>query len=219
MQRLSRLLVLILLIGTPLQWLHAAESDALARLGERLGPLRAMQANFAQTVYDDSGEPLQSSEGTMLVQRSDRLRWETTSPFSYLIVTDGVTLWRYDADLEQATKRPFSGELADTPALILGGDMARIARHYEVGWEQSSDGELFTLVPRNKAALFRELRLKFAGGGVSELQLRDNLDQRTEIRFFALNVNPTLTANSFQFTPPAGVDVIVESGSGSTERP
>ncbi len=207
----SRLLVLILLIGAPLQWLHAAEPDALTRLGERLGPLRSMQARFAQTVYDDSNEPLQSSEGTMVVQRSDRLRWETTSPFSYLIVTDGVTLWRYDADLEQATRQPFNGELANTPALILGGDMAKIARHYEVSWEQSSDGELFTLLPRSKEALFRQLQLKFSKGGVSELLLRDNLDQRTEIRFFSLVVNPTLTAKTFQFTPPTGVDVITEA--------
>ncbi len=207
----SRFLVLILLIGAPLQWSHATDGDALKKLGDRLGPLRAMQARFAQTVYDERGEPLQSSEGTMLVQRSDRLRWETTSPFSYLIVTDGVTLWRYDADLEQATRQPFSGELANTPALILGGDMAKIAKHYDVSWEQGSDGELFTLTPRSQETLFSQLQLKFSGGGVSELVLRDNLDQRTEIRFFSLVINPTLTPNSFQFTPPAGVDVISEA--------
>ena len=211
MPLLSRLLVLILLIGAPLQWSHAAEPDALTRLGERLGPLRSMQAKFAQTVYDEADTPLQSSEGTMVVQRSDRLRWQTTSPFNYLIVTDGVTLWRYDADLEQATKQPFNGELANTPALILGGDMAKIAQYYDVRWQQSSDGELFTLLPRNKGSLFRELQLKFANGGISELLLRDNLDQRTEIRLFSLQVNPMLTAKTFQFAPPAGVDVIEEA--------
>jgi outer membrane lipoprotein carrier protein len=211
MHCVPRVLILILLIGAPLQWLHAADGDALARLDKRLGPLRAMQAQFVQTVYDERGEPLQSSEGSMVVQRSNRLRWETTSPFNYLIVTDGVTLWRYDADLEQATRTPFSGELANAPALILSGDTAKIGAQYAVSWEQLSDGELFTLVPHNSDSLFRELQLKFSGSAVSELRLRDNLDQRTEIRFFSLVVNPTLTVKTFQFVAPEGVDVISEA--------
>jgi outer membrane lipoprotein carrier protein len=185
-----------------------AAPTALERLGNYLGPLESMRAGFSQTVFDEDGAPLQSSEGQMAVKRSDNLRWEVESPFAYLVVTDGETLWRYDADLEQATRQPFTGELADTPALIFGGDLQRIGRSYEVSWEQGSEGEWFTLVPRADNALFRSLALQFTNGAVTRLELRDSLDQRTEIRFHSVQVNPTLERSLFSFQPPAGVDVV-----------
>ncbi|MET0379936.1 MAG: outer membrane lipoprotein chaperone LolA [Spongiibacteraceae bacterium] len=191
---------------------YAAQADdaAVQKLGVKLEPLAVLQAQFVQTVSDDKGKILQTSEGTLAVKRVNRLRWETTSPFAYLIVTDGKILWRYDRDLEQATKQAFSGELADAPALILSGDMVRIRARYDVKWEQGSAGEWFTLVPKAQKPMFRELKLLFSGGGLAELDLIDNLAQRTEIRFSAVKVNPTLPDTLFNFTPPVGVDVVVD---------
>lgn len=190
--------------------LAQADDAAVQKLGVKLEPLAVLQAQFVQTVSDDKGKVLQTSEGTLAVKRVNRLRWETTSPYAYLIVTDGKVLWRYDRDLEQATKQPFNGELADAPALILSGDMARIRARYEVKWEQGSAGEWFTLMPKAQKPLFRELKLLFSANGLTELDLIDNLAQRTEIRFSAVKVNPVLPDSLFNFTPPAGVDVVAD---------
>lgn len=187
-----------------------ADDAAAQKLGAKLEPLAVLQAQFVQTVSDDKGKVLQTSEGTLAVKRVNRLRWETTSPFSYLIVTDGKTLWRYDRDLEQATKQPFNGELADAPALILSGDIERIRARYDVRWEQGSQGEWFTLQPKSQKPLFRELKLLFASSGLAELDLIDNLAQRTEIRFSSVKVNPALSDTLFNFTPPPGVDVVAD---------
>lgn len=187
-----------------------ADDAAVQKLGAKLEPLAVLQAQFVQTVSDDKGKVLQTSEGTLAVKRVNRLRWETTSPYSYLIVTDGKTLWRYDRDLEQATRQPFDGELADAPALILSGDMARIRTRYDVKWEQGSTGEWFTLTPKAQKPLFRELKLMFSNSGLAELDLVDNLAQRTEIRFSAVKVNPALPDTLFTFTPPAGVDIVTD---------
>lgn len=206
MQKFLRALsATIFLLGSALTM---ADDVAVQKLGVKLEPLAVLQAQFVQTVSDDKGKVLQTSEGTLAVKRVNRLRWETTAPYSYLIVTDGKTLWRYDRDLDQATKQAFNGELADAPALILSGDMARIRARYEVKWEQGSAGEWFTLVPKAQKPLFRELKLLFASGGLAELDLIDNLAQRTEIRFSAVKVNLALPDTLFNFTPPAGVDVV-----------
>lgn len=185
-----------------------ADDAALQRLGTQLDALKSLQAQFVQTVSDEKGSVLQTSQGTLAVKRGNRLRWETTAPFAYLIVTDGSVLWRYDRDLEQATRQKFSGELADTPALILSGDMARIRANYDVSREQGSRGEYFRLVPKQKNALFHSLTLQFAGGTISQLVLQDNLDQRTDIRFNAVVNNPALPDALFRFDPPQGVDVV-----------
>lgn len=185
-----------------------ADDLALQKLGARLEPLAVLQAQFVQTVSDDKNKVLQTSEGTLAVKRVNRLRWETTAPYAYLIVTDGKVLWRYDRDLEQATRQPFDGELANAPALILSGDMARIRAHYDVTWEQGSAGDWFKLQPKAAKPLFRELKLLFSAAGLAELDLVDNLAQRTEIRFSKVVANAALPDALFTFSPPTGVDVI-----------
>ena len=185
-----------------------ADDAALQRLSVRLDGLKSLQAQFVQTVSDEKGKVLQTSQGSLAVKRGNHLRWETSSPFAYLILTDGSTLWRYDHDLEQATRQKFKGELADTPALILSGDMARISANYEVNIEQGGSGEYFHLVPKQKNALFHSLTLLFSGNSVSQLVLQDNLDQRTEIRFNSVVNNPALADSLFHFDPPKGVDVV-----------
>ncbi|HSB97443.1 MAG TPA: outer membrane lipoprotein chaperone LolA [Spongiibacteraceae bacterium] len=177
-------------------------------MSTRLEGLKSLQAQFVQTVSDEKGKVLQTSQGTLAVKRGNHLRWETSAPFAYLIVTDGSMLWRYDRDLEQATQQKFKGELADTPALILSGDMARIRANYEVRFEQGGTGEYFHLAPKQKNALFHSLTLLFSGNSVSQLVLQDNLDQRTEIRFNSVVNNPVLADSLFHFDPPKGVDVV-----------
>jgi outer membrane lipoprotein carrier protein len=130
--------------------LAQADDEALQRLSTRLDALKTLQAQFVQTVSDEHGKVLQTSQGTIAVKRGNRLRWETTAPFAYLIVTDGAQLWRYDRDLEQATRQNFTGELANTPALILSGDMPRIRTNYDVTLEKGAAGDYFKLVPKRK---------------------------------------------------------------------
>ncbi|HEY3699733.1 MAG TPA: outer membrane lipoprotein chaperone LolA [Spongiibacteraceae bacterium] len=187
-----------------------ADDAALQRLSVQLDPVKSLQAQFVQTVSDSNGKVLQTSQGTLAVKRGNRLRWETNAPFAYLIVTDGTVLWRYDRDLEQATRQKFNGQMADTPALILSGEVQRIHSNYEVSREQGSAGEYFHLVPKQKDALFRSLTLVFSNNGIAQLILQDNLDQRTEIRFNSLINNPALSDSLFHFDPPKGVDVVVD---------
>lgn len=203
-----RFIVALLFMFSPL--LALADDAALQKLSAQLEPLKSLQGQFVQTVSDEKGKVMQTSQGTVAVKRGNRLRWETTSPFAYLIVTDGAVLWRYDQDLEQATKQRFKGELADTPALILSGDMPRIRANYHVGVEQGSNGVYYRLTPKQTNALFRALTLQFAGDKISQLVLLDNLDQRTEIRFSNVVNNPTLSDVVFRFEPPPGVDVVVD---------
>ena len=200
------LLITAMLIA---QCVHADDA-ALQKLSAQLDPVKSLQAQFVQTVSDNKGKVLQTSQGTLAVKRGNRLRWETTAPFAYLIVTDGNLLWRYDRDLEQATRQKFNGQLADTPALILSGETQRIRSSYEVTREQGSTGEYFHLVPKQKSALFHSLTLVFSNNGISQLVLLDNLDQRTEIRFNSLVSNPALPDALFHFDPPQGVDVVVD---------
>ena len=72
------------------------------------------------------------------------------------------------------------------------------------------------LMPRKADGDFRELRLGFAGSELRRMTLLDRLGQTTELEFSRIERNPRIDASQFQFTPPAGVDVVGRAPSGST---
>ena len=90
--------------------------EALARFVDRV---ETLSADFEQIERDDRDEVLQSSRGHLWLQRPGRFRWEVTEPFSQLVVADGDTLWNYDPDLAQATRRPAREANAGIPCMIV----------------------------------------------------------------------------------------------------
>ena len=104
----------------------------VAQLHLQLSSLKTLQADFEQDVFDEDGTLLQQSRGELMVERPNKLRWESREPFHYLLISDGETLWRYDADLEQLNTEAFSPELAQTPALIIGASIAELESRFEV---------------------------------------------------------------------------------------
>lgn len=193
--------------------LPALAADGVARLAAILGAQRSMQADFEQTVTGSNGAVTQTARGTMQVARPQLFRWEVREPFVQLIVADGKEVWVYDPDLAQVVVRPFDAQLADTPALLFGGDARRIGERFEVRIvEEKSTGIRFELKPRSDNALFESLRVAFIGGDLREMSLVDGLGQRTRIRFDNVQQNVNLPAAQFRFTPPDGTDVIREKG-------
>ena len=68
-----------------------------------------------------------------------------------------------------------------------------------------------TLTPkRDQDASFQSARLGFDAGALVRMEVVDALGQRTEIAFSGWRKNPRFAADTFRYTPPAGVDVIGE---------
>ncbi|WP_280954990.1 outer-membrane lipoprotein carrier protein LolA [Paludibacterium denitrificans] len=50
---------------------------------------------------------------------SGKFRWEYNKPYEQLIVGDGKTLWIYDKELAQVTKKSLNAALGSSPAALL----------------------------------------------------------------------------------------------------
>ena len=113
---------LLAMVSTSLQ---AATSNALDQFLENLQSLRA---SFTQTVVDAKGQELEKGEGSLLVRRPGRFRWEYTPEGAgpQLLVADGTNLWFYDRDLQQATVKPAAAALTTTPVILLSGTAAEM---------------------------------------------------------------------------------------------
>lgn len=192
-----------------------ADVDAGYRQVDRfMQGLTGLDASFRQVLRDSRGQTAQQSAGRLQILRPDRFRWEYESPHAQLIVSDGQRLWLYDPDLEQVTVRALDRTLAGTPAMLLSG-AGDLRSGFDVERVERRDGVFWVLLaPKRTDTDFRRMRLGFRDDALAFMELEDKLNQTTVLEFIGLRRNPSLKADQFTFTPPAGADVI-----GATSNP
>lgn len=176
--------------------------------------LKGLDGQFAQKVFDPKGKLKETSSGKVALSAPRLFRWEYVKPFPQLIVADGKTVWIYDPDLQQVTKRPQGVEEQNSPlsALI---DPGKLDAQFVVKEDGSAEGlNWLNLAPRGNAAdaSFRSARLGFGQAALVKMQVVDALGQRTEIDFNGWKRNPAFDKGTFRYAPPKGVDVIGDGG-------
>ena len=184
-----------------------ADASAAGRLEAALKGVTSFRAEFRQTVTNAAGQQTESAEGTVALARPGRFRWDYRVP-EQLIVSDGTTVWLYDADLAQVTVRPAAEALVGTPALLLSGQ-ADLRAEFDVSDGGTDDGLAWCLLaPRDAQSDFRELRVGIGDGLLRRMVLVDRLGQTTRLDFDRIERNPRLDPEGFRFSPPPGVDVV-----------
>ena len=171
--------------------------------------LNGLEGQFSQQVYDANGKRKETSNGRVSLSAPRLFRWEYVKPFPQLIVADGKTVWVYDPDLRQVTKRPQGVEEQNSPLAALI-DPAKLDKEFLVK-ELPDEGGLqwLQLTPREGAdASFQSARLGFDAQGLAQMRVVDALGQRTEITFQGWKRNPKFANSTFRYTPPKGVDVV-----------
>ena len=197
-------------VAPPAETATAAPGASRARIDAFMGEVRSFSAGFEQTLYDEAGEPLQSSAGRVLLERPGRFAWEYTEPAGQRIVADGARVWLYDPDLEQVTVNRIDERVAGTPLVVLMGT-APLDEAFDVTPLGDSGGIDWTeLVPKGEAADFEAVYLGFDADGLAAMELRDSFGQATQIRFSDFAANVDVPAGAFDFTVPDDVDVIGE---------
>ncbi len=197
------LLILCLTLGT--LDVHATGSD---RLQTFMNSTRSMRAQFEQTIVDRNGKLTQSSNGTFEFARPGRFRWVYLKPDPQTIVSDGQTLWLYDPELNQVTRRKLDQALGATPAALLAGNV-EVLKAFALA-DEPDQGALqwVRATPRERDTSFGQIRMGFSAEGIAAMELIDGFGQRTRLNFSALERNPSIDAGQFRFSPPSGADVV-----------
>lgn len=190
-------------------------ADAIARVQARYDEIRDLEARFEQTTRSVTlgGASLGSdgaSTGRVVFAKPGRMRWSYESPRESLVVSDGETLWLYDAEAKEAQRLPVErGALPGGALLFLLGE-GRLAEEFRV--ESASCGEELLeleLVPREPASYERlALRADAETGDVVGTRVVDLLGNVTEVDFHDIETNRDPSPEIFRFRAPEGVDVI-----------
>ncbi|MGJ8686652.1 MAG: outer membrane lipoprotein chaperone LolA [Spongiibacteraceae bacterium] len=178
--------------------------EDVAQLHLNLSTARNLQANFEQEVHDASGQLIQESRGTIALKQPNKIRWESVSPFRYLLVCDGVTLWRYDADMEQLNTEPFDSSMSQAPAMIVGASIEQLSEQFSVQLIKKGKERQFILTPKQESP-FTELTLRFNRGKLRAMHFVDALEQTTILTLKDVKYANKLNDSLFVYhgdTPP-----------------
>jgi len=174
--------------------------------------LRAPKASEPQ---DKGLKLVRQTQGHFVFQRPGRFVWETQKPYEQKLITNGTQLVLWDKDLNQATFRPAGQALASTPAAILFGDSS-LDQHFDlIDGEERLGMKWVALAPKkdpnakNKNDLpYTKISIGMSNGLPKALELIDGLGSVVLVTLDKIQLNVNLPANRFNFTPPAGAEVL-----------
>jgi outer membrane lipoprotein carrier protein len=194
-------------------------ANGLESLENFVKTVKSGRAEFTQVVTSPPKEGqaarVKTSTGSFEFQRPSKFRFVYKKPFEQSIVADGQTLWLYDVDLNQVTTRKQSAVLGSTPAALIAAapDLRALQADFALQAAPDKDGLQWVLAtPKAKDGQLQSVRVGFKADGKSTelaaLEMLDSFGQRSLMRFAKVEVNPVLAADTFQFQPPAGADVV-----------
>lgn len=185
-----------------------AEGEAVLK---SLFSYKTLKADFTQEILDQNRNVQQQMRGRLVIQRPGKFRWNYQSPYEQEIVADGKKVWLYDVDLEQVTIKPQDQALAGSPASLLS-TQAKLESEFKVKAVQRNDGlQWFELIPKSSDSSFEKIMLALKDKQLYRLEIRDSFGQQTDVQFENVQTNPAVSADTFAFSVPAGVDVIDET--------
>lgn len=184
---------------------QADEPTLKQQLLAKISASSCLAAEFTQVMYDESGQELQNASGKAFAAKPRLMNWSIATPDTQQIITDGTTLWRYEADLEQVIISDLSAMGGGLPLDVLTGEPDSLAL-YDVTFDDS----VYKLRPSDDDSAFTAIEIAFSEGDqIRMVSLQDSFLQQTDITFTHLDESCTDVA-LYQFQPPEGIDVIYE---------
>lgn len=221
MRRLSRpLLVLPLLFAG-----HAATAEVrVDDAGEQLvrnfvANVETMQGRFEQALIDAAGEVVERSTGVLEIERPGKFRWTYADPYEQQLVADGLNIWSYDIDLAQVTVKPQAQALANTPALLLGGDAEALSQFRFAGATLENGTTWVRMLPIDTSSGFERMELGFLDGQLTRMAFFDNLEQTTLVALYDVVTNEPFESDHFAFEVPDDADLVGEPAAAVEATP
>ena len=204
-------LLALLAIGAPGMAAHAqvrVEGVGEELVNEFVNDVITLQGRFEQSLIDADGVVVERSSGTLEIERPGRFRWAYSEPYEQWLVADGLNIWSYDVDLAQVTVKPQAEALANTPALLLGGDEDALAQ-FRFDRSMVEQGTTWVrMIPVDTSSGFERMELGFFDGQLTRMVFFDNLEQTTLVALYDVKTNEPIDAEQFSFTVPDDVDLV-----------
>ena len=191
--------------------------QALAETIDRhYNSLQTLKADFNES-YAGNGLTRNES-GTLLLKRPGKMRWDYQQPRPKLFLSDGKTAWFYVPGEQQARKAPVKSldDLRSPLRYLLGKtklekefDSLALATDIK---PMESGNQVLRGVPKTMGDRVEMVELETSPDGqIRRLIIHEVDGATTEFRFMRAEENIAVNDKQFQFSPPAGVEVVQSS--------
>lgn len=202
-------LALWMMLPLAAQSVAPSATQLAAAVDHHYNVLHRLRVNFTES-YQGMGMDRHES-GVLLLEKPGRMRWNYAEPAGKVFVLDGKYGWFYtpgDAQVQQIPAKKLD-DLRSPLRFLLGH--AQLTKEMAGLTMAPADGDMFRLrgVPRGMEQRVRSLELVVSREGTIHSMTLEELDgSRTSFAFNDEQANPVIAADTFRFTPPAGVQVV-----------
>jgi len=183
--------------------------ELAARVDRHYNQQHSLKAAFSET-YQGMGVK-RTESGTLLLVKPGRMKWDYSSPAGKLFLLDGKYAWFYTRGDPQVQRIP-AKQLDDlrSPLRFLLGHTELEKEMGGLTLAAAGNGN-FTLTGQPKGQEQRILRLTLtvtAAGTIIAIEIEETDGALTHFTFSGEEPNVAVPADTFHFTPPAGVPVV-----------
>lgn len=183
----------------------AALLDAVSK---KYTSVKTIRASVTQTSHN----PMFGTEtvqAKLVVKQPGKFRWATGGDkVATLFVTNGVKMWVYTAEDKQVIEyEDVSANRSSAEMLLTSLDKLEDRFQVEL-LTATADGYELALKPKADEQFKRVVIGLAADLTVKRVSIVDTFDNKTDLDFQAVELNPTVDDAQFVFTAPSGVDVI-----------
>ena len=187
----------------------ASVSAAPIALDHAAKAMSGMEASFTHRFTAKGFKTSQVESGSVVFGELPRMRWSYSKPEQKLFVFDGTSSWFYVPGDKQVTHgRVTEARKRELPFLLLGDPAAR-DRAFVVRQQTKGGNVITTLTPKDKGSIMKSVTVTIASSTnlIQRIEYSDRDGNRTSFDFSGYH-RRAASADTFRFSPPAGVQVI-----------
>jgi outer membrane lipoprotein carrier protein len=173
------------------------------RLVQLLGGVQTLHAEF---IHEAASSEIQTGE--IWLSKPGRFRVETGAPLSQTIVSDGVSMWTHDRDLEQVIISPLNTRIDEMPILLFSGNPDLIPQNYSIEFFEDDQRQHFLLTPVDNTNLITTLVLSFEDNLPVSISVENAMQERIIIKLSNVGKLVDVTEPMFTLQIPEFADVI-----------
>jgi len=194
---------------------HAQADDLesiVTRLQGRYETVHELSADFTQANFSKGMGASVTTAGRVYFKKPGMMRWEYDNTDGDLLISDGTTIWLFQADL---------GQVIESSADVTG-DGGNPAHNFLTGMGRLRDDFDISLAGTTPKIYRLELLPKIDHPSISRITINvdkttllimgttvlDQFGNKTKVTFSGIEINSGLDPAIFTYTPPEGVIVV-----------
>jgi outer membrane lipoprotein carrier protein len=191
-------------------------NQVISRVEKRYNAARTLIVDFREQ-YSIQGRPRPMEQGTLMLRKQGKMRWDYSHPAGKLFISDGKTVFLYTAGDNRVEKIPLkdTADMRVPLAFLLGRlDMRKEFRDFRA--QPQGSGTLLTAQAKDDKAPYERVEMLISpDGAISNLRVAGRDGSLLEYRFSNEVLNPPLPETAFHFVIPPGAEVVKAIDYGS----